>query len=186
MERPTTDAEINAMEIKFDHSKTRVVTIINWEKYNNKRLCKFLLAHPNTISQAYKRYEIDEEKALWIRKKLWLLKEGLKAYTSVYYYDGFFITAQQISKETGLTTAAAFRRGKKFEVGEISKEDMLKKKKGVEKISAGKPNWGELTNDSRDKNLKGIPDGTEYDRTLVGEYGGNPQIINAGKSERGY
>ena len=147
--------------------------------YSSKQLSKKLGIVVSTLYVKFKRLQHDENALiLWVRKKEWLKQHGLKPETAVYYRDDFYITAAEISAQTKLTTVAAHIRGRKFEAKLLTKEELLKKSNCInsERDKHGKPQWGNLESRVRNENLKGIPNSTEFDKKVRGQYSGKPNL----------
>ena len=165
-----------------DNPRERTYVIIDDVKMNYKDLAEYLGVASNTVSRAFQKNRTEESRVTWIRKKRWLKERGLSSKLTVFCRGDKYVTAGQVMETTGLTTvAAAHQRGRQFEAGERTFDQLMEPvkkpknfatpvKKSKNSAASGDPGIVRFKDENRDHNLEKIPSPTKLDKAVAGQF----------------
>ncbi len=149
-------------KITFKKHGMRFITIVDGVQYDINEIADFLDVASTTVRYAYHRMENLKERETWFRKTFWATENGISRNIRVFCKDKVFLTSWQIMQQTGLGDTSAIARGRKFEDGDLTLEELLKPPAPVNRNSTNRGIWGLEGRPRTD--LASIPSPTKYDR----------------------
>jgi len=174
------------MKVEVISTPAGIVVRLDSKTYDHKELGDRLEVRASTVATYFSKQKDNPEKLkLWIEDYIWRRENkepnGVKVYRNP---SGCLCSVGVVQMLTGVINSVASNLLKNWERGDIDTDDLfvpnnMRRTAYVSSTKTNRPrgkraNWGNLTNKSRDHNLKKIPNPTKYEQALghmhVGDY----------------